>query len=186
MRISGKCYANPSDITDALLIGDGHHRVEVLELTWGGESVRSAMRDWQVIAEVRTGQKGMYHATIHFAPGYRLSEGDCLIAADELEQELDLVDQGRAVVLHDGDDGQIVHVVWCRTDSDTMEMRSAKFARRAHKNACPRIARALAYPHILARRWTKPAAYMHQPLAATDRDEEPADDCEGPEPRRPK
>src|SRR5262249_12823923 len=61
-------------------------------------------------------------------------------AADILADELGLQDQPRALVLHAGkDDRPHLHVVWCRTDIDTMKVVSDGYNYVAHERASKRM-----------------------------------------------
>ena len=56
-------------------------------------------------------------------------------AVEVLEKELGLEGQPRAVVLHEKHGREHIHVVWARTDLDTMTMRSDSMNFAAHERA---------------------------------------------------
>ena len=100
-------------------------------------------RDWQVLTEgTKQGRDGLYHAEIspeaHYAA--TMTPEQWKRAADILGEELGLQGQPRALVLHGGTDGRKhLHVVWARTDVDTMKIISDSYNYLAHERASQRM-----------------------------------------------
>lgn len=131
--------------------------VELLELQsgWasalkpGGDRLRDAsrvietFRDWQFLAEgTKQGRDGLYHAEVSPAPEYAaaMTPEQWKRAADILGEELGLQDQPRAVFLHGGTDGRKhMHIVWARTDVETMKFISDGYNYVAHEKASHRM-----------------------------------------------
>jgi hypothetical protein len=103
-----------------------------------------AFRDWQTLVEgTKQGRDGLYHAEIspeaHYARN--MTPEQWKRAADIMAEELGLQDQPRALVLHAGtDDRPHLHVVWQRTDVDTMKVISDGYNYVAHERASMRMA----------------------------------------------
>jgi len=102
-----------------------------------------AFRDWQALAEgTKQGRDGLYHAEISPAPQYTdtMTPEQWKRAADILGEELGLQNQPRAMVLHGGTDGRKhLHVVWARTDIDTMKIVSDGYNYVANERASKRM-----------------------------------------------
>jgi hypothetical protein len=102
-----------------------------------------AFRDWQTLVEgTKQGRDGLYHAEISPAVKYarEMTPEQWKRCADVLGEELGLQDQPRAVVLHGGTDGRPhLHVVWARTDIDTMKVVSDAYNYIAHEKASQRM-----------------------------------------------
>lgn len=102
-----------------------------------------AFRDWQTLVEgTKQGRDGLYHAEIspeaHYAR--RMTPEQWKRTADILGEELGLGNQPRALVLHSGKDGRPhLHVVWQRTDIDTMKVVSDSYNYVAHERASQRM-----------------------------------------------
>lgn len=139
MIIKGKSRAGPSQLARHLARADTNERVEVVELGWGGQSIHEAFRDWQVISEGTKGKLGLYHANIDPDAKYEMTAEQWTRAVDVLEEELGLQGQPRAVVLHEKNGREHIHVVWARTDMDTMMLRSDSMNYQAHERASLRL-----------------------------------------------
>lgn len=104
-----------------------------------GERVIETFRDWQDSCEAtKQGRDGLYHAQISPAPKYakKMTPAEWLRTADILEQKLGLQGQDRAVFLHAGTkDRPHLHVVWSRTDLETMTLISDSYNYPAHERA---------------------------------------------------
>jgi len=102
-----------------------------------------SFRDWQDDVEgTQQGRDGLYHAQISPAPQYakRMTREQCIRAVDILEEDLGFKGQDRAIVLHAGTkDRPHIHVVWCRTDGDTMKVIPDSFNYVAHEKASKRM-----------------------------------------------
>lgn len=156
MIVKGAARAGPTQLGNYLMrvyaSADKNEYTELLELqspwatleTPGRESAAAQLvqtfREWQILAEgTKQGRDGMYHAQISPAAAYAMTTEQWIRAADILGEELGLKDQQRAVVLHGGDDRPHLHVVWARTDIDTMKLHSDSYNYLAHEEASKRM-----------------------------------------------
>lgn len=156
MIIKGAARAGPAQLGNYLMrlyaSADKDEYTELLELqspwatpeTPGRERAAAqlvqAFRDWQILAEgTKQGRDGLYHAQINPAATYAMTPEQWIRAADILGEELGLKDQQRAVVLHGGEDRPHIHVVWARTDIDTMKLHSDSYNYVAHEKASKRM-----------------------------------------------
>lgn len=139
MIIKGKSRGGPKQLASHLLRADTNERVEVLEKPANAAVIGDAFAEWQTIAEGTRGRYGLYHANIDPDASYGMTAAQWTWAVDLLERELGFDGQPRVVVLHEKNDRQHIHVVWQRTDIDTMTLLSDSNNYDAHK----RVARAL-------------------------------------------
>lgn len=135
MIIKGKSRGGPKQLATHLQRADTNERVEILELQSAAGTLEGAFREWQLIAEGTQGKRGLYHANIDPAAQYTMTASQWARAVDVLERELGLDGQPRAVVLHEKEGRQHIHVVWQRTDIDTMTMVSDSHNYDAHERA---------------------------------------------------
>ena len=102
-----------------------------------------AFRDWQDLAEAtKQGRDGLYRSEISPAPEYAMgmTREQIIRAADMLEEELGFKGQDRVIVRHAGTDGRAhFHVVWPRTDLDSMKLIPDSFNYVAHERASKRM-----------------------------------------------
>lgn len=139
MIIKGASRAGPKQLAAHLGRRDTNERVEVLELQSPAGSLRDAFRDWQTLSEGTKGRLGLYHVNIDPAEAYTMTDDQWSRCVDVLEEELGLGGQPRAVVLHEKHGRQHIHVVWARTDIDTMTLRSDSHNYQAHERASQRL-----------------------------------------------
>lgn len=139
MIIKGKSRGGPAQLQTHLMRADTNERVEVLEKPATAATIGDAFGEWQTIAEGTRGRYGLYHANIDPDASYAMTAAQWTRAVDLLERELGFDGQPRVVVLHEKNDRQHIHVVWQRTDIDTMTLLSDSNNYDAHR----RVARAL-------------------------------------------
>lgn len=135
MIIKGKSRGSPAQLARHLLRTDTNETVEIIQLDSPTGNLREAFRDWQLISTGTQGSKGLYHANISPDARYAMTPEQWQRAVDVLEKELGFDGQPRAVVVHEKHDRQHIHVVWQRTDIDTMKMIPDSFNYVAHERA---------------------------------------------------
>src|SRR5207244_94981 len=87
----------------------------------------------------KQGKKGLYHAQIAPHGRYQMTPEQWMRSVDVLEEELGLTGQPRAVILHEKDGKEHVHVVWQRTDLETMKFISDSNNYQAHERASQKL-----------------------------------------------
>jgi len=122
MIIKGGSRAAPDQLARHLQRRDTNENVQILELQSQNPGLRDALRDWQTLSEGTRGTKGLYHANIDPAADYVMTMDQWRRAVEVLESELGFQGQPRLVVMHEKHDRQHIHVVWSRTDIDTMTL----------------------------------------------------------------
>lgn len=135
MIIKGGSRSGPEQLARHLQRLDTNEQVTILELQSLNSDLAEAFRDWQTLVEGTHGTKGLYHANIDPAEQYTLTTEQWLHAVEVLEKELGFEGQDRAVLLHKKYGREHLHVVWQRTDIDTMTLRSDSQNYQAHERA---------------------------------------------------
>jgi hypothetical protein len=141
MIIKGSARSGPKQLATHLQRADTNERVVVLELQSGSRDLAATFRDWQTLAEGTRGSKGLYHVNIDPDARYTMTPAQWTRAVEVLEKELGLEGQPRAVVMHEKHGREHIHVVWARTDIDTMTMRSDSQNYAAHERASAALER---------------------------------------------
>lgn len=139
MIIKGGSRAGPNQLARHLQRTDTNERVEILELHSPTGSLKEAFRDWQFLATGTRGTKGLYHANIDPDAKYTMTPEQWKRAVDVLEEELGFQGQPRAVVMHDKEGRQHIHVVWQRADIETMTLKADSHNYRKHELASQRL-----------------------------------------------
>ncbi|MCR2832402.1 relaxase/mobilization nuclease domain-containing protein [Parerythrobacter lacustris] len=148
MIIKGASRAAPNQLGRHLARTDTNERVRILQLESPASSPTEAFEDWQTLAEGTRGRKGLYHANIDPAAKYQMTEEQWFRAVDVLEEELGFTGQPRAVVMHEKNGREHIHVVWARTDIDTMTLKSDGHNFLAHERASLRLELEFGHEHV--------------------------------------
>ena len=147
MIIKGKSRAGPSQLARHLGRADTNERVEILQLDSAG-TTEQAFRDWQTYTLATNGKLGLYHANIDPDAKYDMTRDQWWRAVEVLEEELGLQGQPRAVVLHEKNGREHIHVVWARTDMGTMKLRGDGWNYDAHERASLRLEQEFGHEHV--------------------------------------
>ena len=135
MIIKGGSRSGPEQLAKHLQRRDTNEMVAILELQSPAPNLQEAFRDWQTLSEGTRGTKGLYHANIDPAEQYSMTPEQWQRTVEVLEKELGFEGQDRAVILHQKYGREHLHVVWSRTDIDTMTLRSDSQNYQAHERA---------------------------------------------------
>lgn len=135
MVIKGGSRKGPGRLATHLLRADTNERVDIIELDSAHTDIKEAFRDWQVLTEGTRGELGLYHAQINPEARYAMTPEQWRRTVAVLESELGFEGQPRAVVMHEKHGRQHIHVVWARTDIDTMKLRPDGKNYEAHERA---------------------------------------------------
>ncbi|MGH6907595.1 MAG: relaxase/mobilization nuclease domain-containing protein, partial [Aestuariivirga sp.] len=148
MIIKGTSRAAPDKLAKHLLRADTNERVEVLEFYSADSDLAETLREWQLLASGTHGTKGLYHANIDPDARYAMTPEQWQRAVDVLEAELGFNGQPRVIVLHEKYGRQHLHVVWQRTDVDTMTLRSDSWNYLAHERASMALEKEFGHEHV--------------------------------------
>lgn len=148
MIIKGGSRAGPQQLADHLQRTDTNEHVAILEMHSGVDDLAATFRDWQTLAEGTRGTKGLYHVNIDPDARYTMTPEQWAQAVDVLERELGFEGQPRAVVLHEKKGRQHIHVVWARTDAETMTMRTDSNNYAAHERASQALERVFGHEPV--------------------------------------
>lgn len=148
MIIKGGSRAAPGQLARHLQRLDTNDEVTILELQSLNSDLAEAFRDWQTLVEGTRGVKGLYHANIDPAEQYTMTAEQWQRTVEVLEKELGLEGQDRAVVLHQKYGREHLHVVWQRTDLDTMTVRSDSQNYQAHERASQKLEEEFGHDHV--------------------------------------
>jgi hypothetical protein len=145
--IKGKSRAGPSQLARHLGRTDTNERVAILQLDSAG-TPEQAFRDWQTYTLATNGRLGLYHANIDPDARYAMTADQWMRAVDILEEELGLQGQPRAVVMHEKNGREHIHVVWARADMEAMRLRSDSNNYLAHERASMRMEQEFGHEHV--------------------------------------
>lgn len=148
---------------------DTGERVSVLEIQSAAPNLIEAFRDWQTVGEGTRGEKALYHAYISPAEQYAniMTPEQWLRAADVLAKELGLENQPRAIVLHDGHGRPHAHIVWQRTDVETMKMIGDGHNYKAHERASAALEMEFGHEHVPGKHSKRDRAKQPEPPKET-------------------
>jgi len=147
MIVKGGSRGGPGQLAAHLMRADTNERVEVLE-NHSPYDLHATFRDWQTLCEGTRGKKGLYHVNIDPDARYEMTRAQWARAVEVLEKELGLEGQPRAVVMHEKNGRQHIHVVWQRTDIETMTLRSDSYNYLAHERASLRLEQEFGHEHV--------------------------------------
>lgn len=134
MIIKGNSRGGASQLARHLLRTDTNERVKIIEMQSPLDDLGDTLRDWQFISTGTKGTKGLYHANIS-PDNYAMTLKQWLRCVEVLEKELGLTGQPRTIIMHMKHGREHIHVVWQRTDIDTMTLRSDSQNYQAHERA---------------------------------------------------
>ena len=148
MIIKGSSRGSPGQLARHLLRTDTTEHVKILEIQSPHDSLKETFRDWQFLTEGTQGSRGLYHANIDPHGDYAMTPEQWQRSVEVLEKQLGLEGQPRAVVLHEKHGREHIHVVWQRTDIDTMTLRSDSWNYLAHERASMALEKEFGHEHV--------------------------------------
>ena len=148
MIIKGSSRGSPGQLARHLLRTDTNEHVKILEIQSPHDNLKETFRDWQFLTEGTQGSRGLYHANIDPHGDYAMTPEQWQRSVEVLENELGLEGQPRAVVLHEKHGREHIHVVWQRTDIDTMTLRSDSWNYLAHERASMALEKGFGHEHV--------------------------------------
>ncbi len=141
MIFKGGSRAAPKQLAYHLQRVDTNERVEILELNALSDTLEGAFYDWQTMSEATRSPnpRGLYHLNIDPAEQYTLTAEQLARCVEVAEEELKLQGQPRVVVMHEKHGRVHLHVVWCRTDYETLTLKRDNNNYYAHERASLRL-----------------------------------------------
>ena len=168
MIIKGKSRARPKGLAKHLERTDTNERVDLLQVDFSAEgNLEEALCDMQAICLGTQGKNGLYHANIDPHSDYPMTKEQWFRCADVLEKELGFEGQPRVIVLHKKEGREHIHVVWARTDVETMTLRSDAFTYGKHERASARLEEEFGHDHVPGK-WYKRDMEQELPMAELD------------------
>jgi hypothetical protein len=140
MIVKGKARSGPAQLAAYLMRADDGERATILDWGVDEDGLYRDFMTWHVAGEATRGEKTLYHVQIAPDPRYKMTREEYLRGAEILAEELGMKDQPRRIVLHDGGDKPHAHVVFQRTELDTMTMWDDSFNYVKHERASKRMA----------------------------------------------
>ena len=152
MIVEGTSRAGPRDLARHILRTDTNEHVSVLEAIVPGETreeaVYNSLEQFQYMARLTNGTKGLYHANIDPRRGDTMREADWIRAVDILEEQLGFAGQPRVVVRHVKEGRAHCHVVWQRCDAERRILISDSHNYRKHELAAVKMEREFGHAHV--------------------------------------
>lgn len=141
MVIKGSPRCNGVQLAMYLLDAERNEQVDILAINHPDrDNLHQALADMQDMTDTgQRGTKGLYHAQISPAIGYDMNEDQWRDCAKVLGQELGLEGQPHALVLHEKEGRIHAHVVWQRTDPDSLTLISDSNNYAAHERAARQL-----------------------------------------------
>ena len=122
------------------LVSDKNERVEVLELRGSAfPDLDRSLASWETEAQGTRCKKPLWHAQMSPKHGERLTRDQQLEAVAILEKHLGFDGQPRAIVVHEKDGHEHIHVTWSRMDRATGKARRDGFTHRKNSAAAREI-----------------------------------------------
>lgn len=165
MIIKGKSRARPKGLAKHLERTDTNEHVDLLQVDFSATgNLEEALCDMQALCLGTQGKNGLYHANIDPHADYPMTREQWERCADVLEQELGFEGQPRVIVLHKKEGREHIHVVWARTDIDTMTLRPDSFTYGKHERASARLEDEFGHEHVPGK-WHKRDPEKELPMA---------------------
>lgn len=118
----------------------GNERAELAELRgFASDNIFDAFALAQLQAEGTHCQKPLFHVQVRMPQGEELNRDQWAHVADRIERALDFDGQPRAVVFHQKDGQDHMHLVWSRIDAETMHAIDPGLYKRKLKEVCRKL-----------------------------------------------
>jgi hypothetical protein len=149
MIIKGGSRAGAADLAAHLQRVDTNERIDTLEVRGTvSRELEGALREMEAFSSGTRCKNPLYHASINVPIHERLGIDGWQRAVDRLEQELGLVGQPRAVVMHEKLGREHVHVVWGRVRSDTLTAVPDSHNYRVHETVARELEREFGHERV--------------------------------------
>ncbi|MBK8174355.1 MAG: relaxase/mobilization nuclease domain-containing protein [Rhodospirillales bacterium] len=120
MILKGSQRTGGRDLATHLSNEYDNERIEIASVRGAvADDLHGTLAEFEAVAAGTRAQKPLYSLSIN--PSAPLSRAQYMAAIDHIEDKLGLTGQPRAIVFHVKDGREHAHVVWSRTDIDTMK-----------------------------------------------------------------
>jgi len=141
----------------------GNERSELVELRgFASDNIFDALALAQLQAEGTHCQKPLFHVQVRTPQGEDLDREQWAHFADRIEKQLGFTGQPRAVVFHQKEGHDHMHVVWSRIDAETMHAIDPGLYKRKLKEICRKLEKEMGLQQVRNEREpsekTQPAA----------------------------
>lgn len=149
MIINGNARTGARDLARHLSRADTNEHVTIMEVRGtAADDLLGCFREMEGVAAGTRCKKPLYHANIDPACDYVMTDAQWAHAINELEIELGLKDQPRAVVKHTKHGRTHVHVVWSRIDAAKMRAVPDSHNYRKHETVARRLEKDFLQKHV--------------------------------------
>jgi hypothetical protein len=100
------------------------------------------------MGQMTRGSKTLYHAQINPAPGYQMTPAQWQRSAEVLAEKMELANQPRAIVLHEKEGRQHIHVVFQRADVEKGKLISDSHNYAKHREAGEQLVREFGHEKV--------------------------------------
>jgi len=141
----------------------GNERAELVELRgFASDNIFDALALAQLQAEGTHCQKPLFHVQVRTPQGEDLDRAQWAHVADRIEKQLGFTGQPRAVVFHQKEGHDHMHLVWSRIDAETMHALDPGLYKRKLKEVCRKLEKEMGLQEVRNEREpsekTQPAA----------------------------
>lgn len=148
MIVKGRARSGAAQLAAYLMRQDDKERPSIVQLFDTTDDLRKAFLRWEAIGEATRGDNTLYHAQIAPEARYQMTPEQWKRAAQILADELGMGDHPRAIVVHAGGDKPHAHVVFQRTDADSMKLWDDSFNYVKHERASKRMEEEFGQEHV--------------------------------------
>lgn len=149
MVIKGSARGSPGQLAVHLQRMDTNERMRVIELRGvASDNLTGALREMDAQGAALRTERTLYHASINTRADELMTAEQKMTAIDRLEEKLGLTGQPRAVVEHEKEGREHIHVVWSRTDLEHMRAIRADHNYRTHEEVARELEREFGHAHV--------------------------------------
>lgn len=141
----------------------GNERVEIRELRgFASDNILEAFALGQILAEGTRAENPFFHVQVRLPKNETLDREEWQAVADRIEGQLGFDGQARAIVFHQKDGQEHMHLAWSRIDVETMRAIDPGLYKRKLKEVCRKLEKEMGLQQVRNKRKsdekTKPAA----------------------------
>jgi hypothetical protein len=147
--IKGSARGGPGQLAAHLQRTDTNERMRVVELrVVVADDLDGALDEMDALGAGLRTRRTLYHASINTRADEPMTDEQWTIAIDRLEAKLGLTGQPRAVVEHEKEGREHVHIVWSRADLEHMRAIRADHNFRQHEETARELEREFGHARV--------------------------------------